>query len=88
MKTKQIPAIIMLIAGLVISIIGIVMQMDSTRFLKILSIVLVSFYIIGFIAKIILDKNFKEEKEKATEEAVEDNDTQGIVEESTETDKQ
>ncbi|MEG0963040.1 MAG: hypothetical protein RSD28_05205 [Lachnospiraceae bacterium] len=88
MKTKQIPAIIMLIAGLVISIIGIVMQMDSTRFLKILSIVLVSFYIIGFIAKIILDKNFKEEKEKATDEAVEDNDTQGIVEESTETDKQ
>lgn len=79
MKTKQIPAIIMLMAGLAVSIVGIISQMEAMQFLKILVIVLISFFVTGHIAKLILDKNFKEEKKDATEKAVEEE----IVDEST-----
>ena len=49
-------------------------------------IVLISFYILGCIAKVVLDKNFKEETEEATEEAVEEADAEETeeAEESTE----
>lgn len=73
MKTKQIPAVITLIAGLITSIAAVINKMETTQFLKILIIVLVAFYILGCIAKVILDKNFKEEVvEEATEEAIEE----------------
>lgn len=72
MKTKQIPAIIMLTAGLVMSIAGVINRMEAVEFLKTLIIVLVVFYVLGCIAKLILDKNFKEEGKEATEEAVEE----------------
>lgn len=62
------------------------MQMETNQFVKTLVIVLISFYILGCIAKLVLDKNFKEETEEATEEAVEDADTEETeeAEESTE----
>ena len=71
MKTKQVPIIITLIAGLITCIIGFVMQMETGQFVKIWGIVLISFYILGCVAKLILDYNFKEETEEATEEAAE-----------------
>ncbi|MCI9492913.1 MAG: hypothetical protein HFH42_07285 [Lachnospiraceae bacterium] len=72
MKTKQVPIIIALIAGLTICIIGFVTQMETGQFVKIWAAVLVSFYILGCIAKLLLDKNFKEEEtEEATDEAAE-----------------
>ena len=71
MKTKQVPRIITLIAGLSTSIIGFVMQMETGQFVKIWGIVLISFYILGCVAKLVLDHNFKEETEEATEEAAE-----------------
>ena len=71
MKTKQVPIIITLIAGLVTCIIGFVMQMETGQFVKIWGIVLISFYILGCVAKLVLDHNFKEETEEATEEAAE-----------------
>ncbi len=95
MKTKQVPVIITLVAGLVTCILGFTMHMESAQFVKTLVIVLVSFYIFGCIAKLVLDKNFKEEpEEEATEEAGEESDseetenseeiTEESIEESTE----
>lgn len=76
MKTKQIPAIIMLIAGLVTSIAAVINHMETVQFLKILVVVLIVFYIIGCVGKVILDRNFKEEvEEEATEEAAEEEET-------------
>ncbi len=72
MKTKQVPIIITLIAGLITCIIGFVMQMETGQFVKIWGIVLISFYILGCVAKLVLDHNFKEETEEATEEAAEE----------------
>lgn len=75
MKTKQVPIIITLIAGFITCIIGIKMQMETGQFVKTWVIVLVSFYIMGTIAKIALDKVFKEETEEATEEAADGEET-------------
>ncbi|EOS21796.1 hypothetical protein C806_03937 [Lachnospiraceae bacterium 3-1] len=72
MKTKQVPIIITLIAGFTICVIGFITQMETAQFVKTWVIVLISFYILGCIAKLLLDKNFKEEEmEEATEEAAE-----------------
>ncbi|MFG6382641.1 MAG: hypothetical protein K1V96_00075 [Lachnospiraceae bacterium] len=81
MKTKQVPIIITLIAGFIICIIGFMMQMETNQFMKTLVIVLISFYILGCIAKLVLDKNFKEEAEKATEEAVEGENSKETIDE-------
>lgn len=77
MNTKQVPVIITLVAGLVTCILGFTMHMDSARFVRTLVIVLVSFYILGCIAKLVLDINFKEEpEEEVTEEAEEESGTE------------
>lgn len=91
MNTKQVPVVITLVAGFVTCILGFTMHMESARFVRTLVIVLVSFYIFGCVAKLVLDKNFKEEpEEEATEEAGEESNSEeaenpeGIMEESTE----
>ena len=61
MKTKQVPIIITLIAGLAICIIGFLTRMETKQFVKTWVIVLIIFYILGCVAKLLLDKNFKEE---------------------------
>lgn len=71
MKTKQVPIIITLVAGLAICIIGFLTRMETKQFVKTWVIVLIIFYILGCVAKLLLDKNFKEEPEEATEEAAE-----------------
>lgn len=76
METKQVPIMITLIAGFVTCIIGFMTQMETKQFVKIWIIVLISFYILGCIAKIVLDKNFKEETEEATEEAAENEESE------------
>ncbi len=72
MKTKQVPVIITLTAGLITCLIGFVMQMKADEFVKTLVIVLLAFYILGSIAKLVLDKNFTEETEEATDKAVDE----------------
>lgn len=67
MKTKSIPAIIMLTAGCIACIVGITGYMETERFMKMLFVVLIVFYFLGCIVKIILDKNFQEMKEETTE---------------------
>ncbi len=67
MKTKPIPAIIMLVAGVIACAAGIIGRMELLDFTKMLLIVLVVFYIFGCIAKLIIDRNFKEMEEDTTD---------------------
>ena len=81
MKTKQVPIIITLIAGLTICIIGFLTRMETGQFVKTWATVLISFY---SIAKLLLDKNFKEEDiEEATDEAAEGQEGEGEGEDKT-----
>ncbi len=56
MKEKYIPALIMLIAGAVTSILDIINKVELLSSLKRLLFVLILFYIIGLIVKAILKK--------------------------------
>ena len=66
MKTKQVPITITLIAGFVTCVIGFATHMETAQFVK----VWVS------VAKLALDKMFKEETEEATDEAEEGEDAE------------
>ena len=67
MKTKQVPAIVMLTAGLIVCVISIAQHMEFGEFVTTLFLVLICFYILGCVAKVILDKNFAEETEETDE---------------------
>ncbi|MCH5268073.1 MAG: hypothetical protein J1E62_06990 [Lachnospiraceae bacterium] len=56
MKADYIPKVITLLAGAVVCIVSIVRHMDVTYSLEILLATLIIFYIIGLIAKAILQK--------------------------------
>lgn len=78
MKERYIPALIMLVAGAVTSILDIIHQVELLTSLKRLLLVLILFYIIGLIAKAILkratspkEKN-KDAEESSNEEAAAD----------------
>lgn len=71
MNTKSVPAVIMLLAGAVACILGIVNQYENEPFFSMVLTVLIIFYFIGCIVKIILDKNFPKE-DKNAEDAVTD----------------
>ena len=71
MKRKSIPAIITLTAGLIASIAGILARMGTTKFMTMLLVVLVSFYILGNIVKFVLDLEFKEKPKEEAEESEE-----------------
>lgn len=66
MKTKSIPAIIMLLAGLVACIAGMAAHMEVSDFMKMLLIVLILFYVLGSVVKVILDRNFAEMQDEET----------------------
>lgn len=77
MKTKPIPAIVMLTGGFVACVLGILNHMETTAFMKMLLLVLFIFYILGGIIKIVLDKGFPEPVEKnEKEETVEKSDAE------------
>lgn len=90
MKTNSTPALIMLLAGSVACIAGIRAHMDVADFMKMLLIVLIVFYFLGCIVKIILDKYFAEKKDEETtdgevpqEEGEEDEDASETADEET-----
>ena len=66
MKTKSVPAIVMLLAGFIACIAGIRTHMDTAGFMRMLLVVLVVFYLLGCIVKMILDKNFAETQDQET----------------------
>lgn len=72
MKTEFIPKFVMLLAGAIVCIISIVKHMDTTYSLEILLAVLIIFYVIGEIARRIIEKvmvsnRFMKEKSADTE---------------------
>ena len=66
MKTKSIPEILMLVAGALACILGFVYRYETTQFFTMLLVVLVEFYVLGCIVKIVIDKNFPAEPANAT----------------------
>ncbi len=72
MKTKPIPALVMLTAGLVACIAGIAGRLDTVEFTKMLLAVLVGFYLLGCIVKIVLDINFPLKQEEETTDGEEE----------------
>lgn len=71
MKTNWVPAVIMLMAGLIDCIISIYYHLSLWQFTKQLLLVLIIFYVIGCVVKIVLDCNFKEMKEEIPEDNAE-----------------
>lgn len=74
MKTKTIPVILMLVAGAMACVLGFVYRYETTQFFTMVFTVLVVFYMLGCIVKIIIDKNFpveQSDKESDTEETEE-----------------
>ena len=64
MRTKAIPAVVMMIAGFVTCILSLIQRVPTGDFLKDLLIVLILFYILGIIIKSILDFVFNRESNK------------------------
>ena len=75
MKTKSIPAIIMLVAGAMACVLGFVYRYESTQFFTMVFTVLIVFYMLGCIVKIIIDKNFPVESDKNEENTEESEET-------------
>ena len=59
MNTKPIPAIIMLTAGFVTCVVGIVQHFSFGTYIKTLFLVLIGFYLLGCAVKLVLDKGFR-----------------------------
>lgn len=87
MKTKDVPALIMLLAGGVYCLFGILKQVPLMDFTVQLLIVLFVFWIFGGIAKIVLDKYMGEVKDKSKEEEAEEDSEESEDEESEESEE-
>ena len=91
MKTEYIPKVITLLAGVVVCIISIVRHMDTTYSLEILLAALIIFYVIGCIARRIIErvmtsnrfiKEVPDEGEKSVKEAEEAEESEESTENS------
>lgn len=77
MNTKPIPALLALFAGLVTCIMSFVQHVDIVVFAKRFIIVCVIFFIIGMIARILIELNFKDilypepEEEAVSDDSIE-----------------
>lgn len=88
MNTKYVPAIIMLLGGLVRCIVGVYDNDDFTlQYALSLLLVLFIFYIIGLIAKAILDKHIPPVDEQAQEEEEETQEEEKELEDISDTDE-
>lgn len=76
MRTRYIPAGVMLIAGVVTCIISIIKEQDIIRSLSTLLIVLVLFYVIGLITKFFVEKILRDFKESKVVEGDKQADTE------------
>ncbi len=84
MKERYIPAIIMLVAGLVTSIVCLVKGIGIIRSLIIILVVLIIFYLVGRIAKFVITKTLQEQfviLEENEERVAEAEETQDSIEE-------
>ena len=74
MKTKSVPALIMLTAGLIDCIASSYCHYTLWHFTWQLLVVLMIFYVLGCIVQLILDKNFPEMEEENEEQAAKNED--------------
>lgn len=87
MKTKEIPAIVMLIAGGVYCLLGIYCQIPLMDFCVQLLLILLGFWMLGGIIRMVLDHfigdldKAKEEEEEAEEKDAEDESEESEAEE-------
>lgn len=81
MNTKIIPAVVSLLAGLVSLVVTYIRKAEMNEILTTLLVVLLSFYVLGWIVKAVIDKYTIDDKE--TEEA-EDSELENIETEQTE----
>ena len=88
MRTRYIPAGIMLTAGVVTCIISIIQQQDIIKSLTTLLIVLVLFYVIGLVAKFFVEKILRDFSEKKMLEDIKNDAHEENEEESLEVDSQ
>lgn len=72
MNTRQIPAIIMLIAGLITCIVTAFQKVNTITFLTTLFMVLLVFYILGCIVKIVIERTINTDNKKDQEETSEE----------------
>lgn len=72
MKTKAVPAMIMLTAGLIDCILSIYCRLSLWRFTWQLLVVLIIFYFLGCIVQLILDKNFAKIEDETTKPQADD----------------
>ena len=68
MKTKDVPAIVMLLAGAVYCLFGIINRIPLTEFLTHLLIILLIFWMFGGIVRMVLDRFMGEIEVKKEEE--------------------
>lgn len=78
MNTKLLPAILALVAGFITCIMSFIQRVDIVIFAKRFVIVCIIFFVIGIIAKIVLDMNFKETDTEENEQEItpEENDSE------------
>ncbi len=84
MEDRYIPAIIMLVAGLVTSIMCLVKGIGIIRSLIIILVVLIIFYLVGRIVKFVITKTLQEQfviLEEKEERVAEAEETQDSIEE-------
>ena len=77
MKTNGVPAIIMLAAGFIDCVIAILTHMSLWNFTRQLLLVLVLFYVIGCVVKMIIDRNFKDMEDDQNGEETEESKAEG-----------
>lgn len=75
MKTKSIPVMLMLVAGAMACVLGFIYHYETTQFFTMVLTVLIVFYMLGCIVKIIIDKNFPAESAKKVKSAEETEET-------------
>lgn len=67
MNTKPVPVIIMLTAGFVTCVSGIVQHFSFGTYIKTLLLVLIGFYLVGCILRLVLDKGIQMMDDSITE---------------------
>lgn len=84
MKTKSIPVTLMLVAGAIACVLGFIYQYETTQFFTMVLIVLIVFYVLGGIVKMIIDRNFSGISVKKTEKSEESEETKENIESESE----
>ena len=80
MNTKSLPAFIMLLGGALACILGILNRYETIHFVTMLLIVLIIFYIMGCVIKIVIDKNFQGMDEQVQDEQEESEEAKENIE--------